>query len=63
MSVLDLATHPPTMNRNLTGATSATGDLLRDLDGNLGIFFAFPDLSVRTEGIYNLTFSFALLPE
>lgn len=63
MLVLDLATQPPTMNRNLTGATGASGELLRDLAGNLGIFFAFPDLSVRTEGAYRLMFSFTLLPE
>ncbi|KAG0232955.1 velvet factor [Mortierella sp. GBAus27b] len=62
-SVLDLATSPPTMNRNLTGLTGASGDLLKDLNGELGIFFAFPDLSVRTEGTYKLAFSFTLLPE
>ncbi|KAF9932774.1 hypothetical protein BGZ65_004339, partial [Modicella reniformis] len=43
MGVIDMA-NPPTMNRNLTGATGTSGDLLRDLNGNLGIFFAFPDL-------------------
>ncbi|KAF9193559.1 hypothetical protein BGZ51_009554 [Haplosporangium sp. Z 767] len=63
MSVLDLAVPSPIASRNLTGATSASGDLLKDLDGKLGIFFAFPDLSVRTEGTYTLKFSFAMLPE
>ncbi|KAG0008942.1 hypothetical protein BGZ80_002885 [Entomortierella chlamydospora] len=63
MSVLNLAALPPTSSRNLTGSIGASGDLLRDLDGKLGVFFAFPDLSVRTEGIYTLKFSFSLLPE
>ncbi|KAF9435044.1 hypothetical protein BGZ76_006986 [Entomortierella beljakovae] len=63
MGVLNLAADPPTPSRNLTGAVGASGDLLKDLDGNIGIFFAFPDLSVRTEGIYTLKFSFSLLPE
>ncbi|KAF8940867.1 hypothetical protein BGZ58_004335 [Dissophora ornata] len=63
MSVLNLASLPLTASRNLTGATGASGDLLKDLNGRLGIFFAFPDLSVRTEGIYTLKFSFTMLPE
>ncbi|KAF9175983.1 hypothetical protein BGX21_007481 [Mortierella sp. AD011] len=63
MSVLNLAALPPTSSRNLTGSIGASGDLLRDLNGKLGVFFAFPDLSVRTEGIYTLKFSFSLLPE
>ncbi|KAG0304710.1 hypothetical protein BGZ98_005133 [Dissophora globulifera] len=63
MSVLNLAGSPPVASRNLTGSTGASGDLLRGLDGQLGIFFAFPDLSVRTEGVYTLKFSFTMLPE
>ncbi|KAG0202376.1 hypothetical protein BGX28_005067 [Mortierella sp. GBA30] len=63
MSVLNLAVPTPVASRNLTGSTGASGDLLRDLAGNLGIFFAFPDLSVRTEGTYTLKFSFTMLPE
>ncbi|KAG0261301.1 hypothetical protein BG011_001127 [Mortierella polycephala] len=63
MSVLDLAVPSPIASRNLTGATGASGNLLKDLDGQPGIFFAFPDLSVRTEGTYTLKFSFAMLPE
>ncbi|KAF9576303.1 hypothetical protein EC968_009277 [Mortierella alpina] len=63
MSVLNLAVPTPVASRNLTGSTGASGDLLRDLEGNLGIFFAFPDLSVRTEGTYTLKFSFTMLPE
>ncbi|KAG0363804.1 hypothetical protein BGZ54_008021 [Gamsiella multidivaricata] len=63
MSVLNLATSPPAPYHNLTGAIGASGDLLKDLEGKLGIFFAFPDLSVRTEGTYTLRFSFTLLPE
>ncbi|KAF8927591.1 hypothetical protein BGZ47_002063 [Haplosporangium gracile] len=63
MSVLHLAVPPPISTRNLTGSTGASGDLLKDLAGNYGIFFAFPDLSVRTDGMYTLKFSFVILPE
>lgn len=63
MSILHLAVPPPISTRNLTGSTGASGDLLKDLTGNYGIFFAFPDLSVRTDGIYTLKFSFVMLPE
>lgn len=63
MSILHLAVPPPISTRNLTGSTGASGDLLKDLTGNYGIFFAFPDLSVRTDGMYTLKFSFVMLPE
>ncbi|KAF9086107.1 hypothetical protein BGX23_009130 [Mortierella sp. AD031] len=63
MSVLHLAVPPPISTRNLTGSTGASGDLLKDLTGSLGIFFAFPDLSVRTDGLYTLKFSFVMLPD
>ncbi|KAG0264430.1 hypothetical protein BGZ95_003585 [Linnemannia exigua] len=63
MSVLHLAVPPPISARNLTGSTGASGDLLKDLTGNYGIFFAFPDLSVRTDGVYTLKFSFVMLPD
>ncbi|KAF9897859.1 hypothetical protein BX616_004862 [Lobosporangium transversale] len=63
MSVLNLSTEPPVVTRNLIGSLGASSELLRDLNGHLGIFFAFPDLSVRTEGVYTLKFSFTMLPE
>lgn len=43
--------------RNLAGATVASAEKLYDLDGNLGIFFIFQDISLRTEGVFKLEFS------
>ncbi|KAF9580107.1 hypothetical protein BGW38_003375 [Lunasporangiospora selenospora] len=57
-----LSLPPPITSRNLTGAITASAALLRGLDGKLGIYFAFPDISVRTEGTYTLKFSFTILP-
>ncbi|KAI9245761.1 velvet factor-domain-containing protein [Sporodiniella umbellata] len=43
--------------KNLVGTTVASANKLYDLEGNLGIFFVFHDLSVRTEGMFRLKFS------
>ncbi|KAJ2724549.1 hypothetical protein GGI07_001896 [Coemansia sp. Benny D115] len=44
--------------RNLIGASVTTGAKLNNVDGSLGIFFVFPDLSVRKDGDYRFRFSF-----
>ncbi|KAJ2616617.1 hypothetical protein H4S08_000699 [Coemansia sp. RSA 1365] len=44
--------------RNLIGSGVAAGAKLNDLDGSLGIFFVFPDLSIRKDGEYRLRFSY-----
>ncbi|KAJ1887814.1 hypothetical protein LPJ81_006452 [Coemansia sp. IMI 209127] len=38
--------------RNLIGSSVATGAKLLGMDGSLGIFFVFPDLSIRKDGEY-----------
>lgn len=43
--------------RNLVGSLVSSASKLYDLDGNLGIFFVFPDVSIRSEGTYKLKFS------
>ncbi|ORZ14622.1 velvet factor-domain-containing protein [Absidia repens] len=43
--------------RNLVGSSVASAAKLYDLDGNLGIFFVFQDISFRTEGKFKLAFS------
>ncbi|KAJ1664918.1 hypothetical protein IW140_003737 [Coemansia sp. RSA 1813] len=44
--------------RNLIGSSVATGAKLHGMDGSLGIFFVFPDLSIRKDGDYRFRFSF-----
>ncbi|KAJ2858790.1 hypothetical protein FB639_005892 [Coemansia asiatica] len=44
--------------RNLIGASVTTGAKLQNIDGSLGIFFVFPDLSIRKDGEYRFRFSF-----
>ncbi|KAI8321210.1 hypothetical protein GQ54DRAFT_237303, partial [Martensiomyces pterosporus] len=44
--------------RNLIGSSISTGSKLQNLDSSLGIFFVFPDLSIRKDGEYRLRFSF-----
>ncbi|KAI1320552.1 hypothetical protein EDD11_000514 [Mortierella claussenii] len=63
MSVLNLSVTPPANSRNLTGGNTVAPYLVKDLNDELAIFFAFPDMSVRTEGVYTLQFALALLPE
>ncbi|ORZ08965.1 velvet factor-domain-containing protein [Absidia repens] len=43
--------------RNLVGSSVASAAKLYDLDGNLGIFYVFQDISFRTEGKFKLAFS------
>ncbi|KAG0268938.1 hypothetical protein DFQ27_005233 [Actinomortierella ambigua] len=62
LSVLSLASPNTAASRNLTGSTVASGNLLTDLDGHLGVYFIFQDMSVRSDGIFTLKFSFALPP-
>jgi hypothetical protein len=47
--------------RNLVGSLVASASKLYDLSGELGIFFVFQDLSIRTEGQFRLKFSFVNL--
>ncbi|KAJ1733687.1 hypothetical protein LPJ61_001440 [Coemansia biformis] len=49
---------PPCAVQNLIGTTVATGSKLQGLDGSPGVFFVFPDLSIRKDGEYRLQFSF-----
>ncbi|ORX97199.1 hypothetical protein K493DRAFT_314173 [Basidiobolus meristosporus CBS 931.73] len=44
--------------RNLLGSLISSAYYLSDTNGKAGIFFIFPDLSVRTEGRFTLRFSF-----
>lgn len=41
----------------LVGTIVSNMHRLRGLDGNMGYFFIFPDLSVRQEGMYRLRVS------
>jgi hypothetical protein len=43
--------------RNLVGSSVSSATKLYDLDGNLGIFFIFQDISLRTEGRFKLKLS------
>ncbi|KAJ2843081.1 hypothetical protein J3B02_005382, partial [Coemansia erecta] len=43
--------------RTMTGSVVASLAHLKDINGNDGAFFVFPDLSVRCEGVYRLKFS------
>jgi hypothetical protein len=43
--------------RNLVGSSVSSATKLYDLNGNLGIFFVFQDVSLRTEGCFRLKFS------
>ncbi|CAO3671251.1 unnamed protein product [Umbelopsis ramanniana] len=48
--------HEPTPLRNLTGSAIANACQLLDTDNRPGVFFIFPDISVRTEGRFTLKF-------
>ncbi|KAM3579656.1 hypothetical protein VKS41_008108 [Umbelopsis sp. WA50703] len=48
--------HEPAPIRNLTGQTIANACQLLDSDNKPGLFFVFPDLSIRTEGRFTLRF-------
>lgn len=47
----------PGFSRNLIGSHSTSGQLLEDQSKELGIFFVFSDLSVRSEDWFRLKFS------
>ncbi|KAK9702849.1 hypothetical protein K7432_011049 [Basidiobolus ranarum] len=48
----------PRYARNLLGSLTSSAYSLLNTRGELGIYFVFPDLSVRTEGRFTLRFSF-----
>ncbi|CAO3565085.1 unnamed protein product [Mortierella alpina] len=48
---------PPKLTRILMGASVVSPILLHNERGEPGWYFSFPDLSVRTEGVYTLKFS------
>ncbi|KAF9943067.1 hypothetical protein BGZ75_002792 [Mortierella antarctica] len=60
MSVMSLSN--PTASRNLTGSIVSSGNLLSNLENEPGIYFVFQDISVRSEGVFTLKFSFTLPP-
>jgi len=43
--------------RNLLGSPTVSGWKLKDEQGLPGVFFVFPDLAVRAEGMYTLKFT------
>ncbi|KAG2172208.1 hypothetical protein INT43_004749 [Umbelopsis isabellina] len=47
----------PAATRNLIGSLVASAAKLFDTDDQLGIYFVFQDLSIRTEGTFRLGFS------
>jgi hypothetical protein len=47
-----------TYSRNLIGSTVVNAARLRDTQDELGIWFVFQDLSIRSEGTFHLKFSF-----
>lgn len=49
---------PPGYNRTLIGQLCSSAQRLKDDDEKMGIWFIFPDLSVRTEDWFRLKFSF-----
>ncbi|KAG0284071.1 hypothetical protein BGZ96_011550 [Linnemannia gamsii] len=50
-------TNPPRLTRILMGALVASPTLLHNEHNQMGWYFSFADLSVRTEGVYTLKFS------
>lgn len=50
-------TDPPKLTRILMGSLAMSPVLLNNVEGVPGWYFSFPDLSIRTEGIYTLKFS------
>ncbi|KAF9196703.1 hypothetical protein BGZ50_007867 [Haplosporangium sp. Z 11] len=51
------ANEPPKMTRIMMGAVVVSPMLLNNEMGRPGWYFTFPDLSIRTEGVYSLKFS------
>ncbi|KAF9165401.1 hypothetical protein DFQ26_000207 [Actinomortierella ambigua] len=48
---------PPKLTRILMGSIVVSPILLNNPQGEPGWYFSFPDLSIRTEGVYTLKFS------
>ncbi|KAF9364476.1 hypothetical protein BGX34_001405 [Mortierella sp. NVP85] len=48
---------PPKLTRILMGSLVVSPVLLNNVEGVPGWYFSFPDLSIRTEGVYTLKFS------
>ncbi|KAF9583927.1 hypothetical protein BGW38_008086 [Lunasporangiospora selenospora] len=48
---------PPKLTRILMGSLVISPVLLNNAEGKPGWYFSFPDLSIRTEGVYTLKFS------
>ncbi|KAI9233249.1 MAG: velvet factor, partial [Podila humilis] len=48
---------PPKLTRILMGSLVVSPILLNNPDGVPGWYFSFPDLSIRTEGVYTLKFA------
>ncbi|KAG2173992.1 hypothetical protein INT44_000106 [Umbelopsis vinacea] len=53
----NIISNPPKCTRVLMGSLVSSPSLLKNPQGQQGLYFAFPDLSIRTEGRYTLKFS------
>lgn len=53
----NIISNPPKCTRVLMGSLVSSPSLLKNPEGKQGLYFAFPDLSIRTEGRYTLKFS------
>ncbi|KAI8882454.1 hypothetical protein K501DRAFT_323971 [Backusella circina FSU 941] len=53
----NIISNPPKCTRVLMGSLVSSPSLLKNPQGKQGLYFAFPDLSIRTEGQYTLRFS------
>lgn len=53
----NIISNPPKCTRVLMGSLVSSPSLLKNPEGQQGLYFAFPDLSIRTEGRYTLKFS------
>ncbi|RKP09101.1 velvet factor [Thamnocephalis sphaerospora] len=50
-----------TTTRVMMGTLVSSPNVLKDVNGNFGCFFCFPDLSIRCEGVYRLRFTLVKL--
>ncbi|OLY81317.1 hypothetical protein AYI68_g4580 [Smittium mucronatum] len=50
------------MVMSISGKNVANGVYLQDLDGNMGVFFMFDDISVKKPGEYRIRFGLTRLP-
>ncbi|RUS21810.1 hypothetical protein BC937DRAFT_91402 [Endogone sp. FLAS-F59071] len=53
----NIISNSPKCARILMGSLVSSPSLLKNNEGERGLYFAFPDLSIRTEGRYTLKFS------